>query len=155
MKRVHERRKIPSSQKGRLRINPKVTEIIESFSLLGTPVRGYPGSKLSKVKVTLSNLNCSNISMKESLCANDLWVNLRTKVSQSWEKMEKNPMISMLNKDPTFESLDSTSGENQRKSSNSLKTHSIKIDDIKPSPKRWLIVTLFFIFSANTAFQVK
>ena len=64
-------------------------------------------------------------------------------------------MISMLNKDPTFESLDSTSGENQRKSSNSLKTHSIKIDDIKPSPKRWLIVTLFFIFSANTAFQVK
>ena len=62
-------------------------------------------------------------------------------------------MISLLSKNPIPESLDSKSSDN-RKASNSSKTNSIK-DDINPSPKRWIIVILFFIFSANTAFQVK
>ena len=74
--------------------------------------------------------------------------------SRNKEKMEENFTISLLSKNPIPESLDSKSSEN-RKASNSSKTISIKDDDINPSPKRWIIVILFFIFSANTAFQVK
>ena len=60
-------------------------------------------------------------------------------------------MISMSDdqKDPTPESLDSITNENRKASDTIKNVH------IKPSPKRWIIVILFFIFSANTAFQVK
>ena len=65
--------------------------------------------------------------------------------------MEEISMISMPEnrKDPTSESLDSITNENRKASDQ------IQNVDIKPSSKRWIIVILFFIFSANTAFQVK
>ena len=64
--------------------------------------------------------------------------------------MENDPTVSMLHehRKSTSKSLYSTNArvEVPRKTSNTK--------EIKASPKRWLIVILFFIFSANTAFQV-
>ena len=68
--------------------------------------------------------------------------------------MEEISMISMSEESLDSDSLDSDSLDSitneDRKTSDTIKNV-----DIKPSPKRWIIVILFFIFSANTAFQVK